>query len=206
MRKDAWKIAVETLSLIETRKISEQMALTKTVDQMEIKESNAIRFAYGLVIETIKRKNLIDLFINNILYPDTIEQYNFRLQSFLRLYVYQNRVVNNWSKINLKEAEKTANLGRSIFGWKSFRKIEHILGFLLTREVSTVINELDELDQIALKTFHPKWFVRYCIDLFGKNKGISFLKSNNKIPPDYIRINTIKKPEKEILERLFKES
>lgn len=202
MRKDAWKIAIETISLIEMQKISEQMALAKTVDQMVIKDSNAIRFAYGLIIETIRRKNLIDEVINNILYPNTIEQFNFRLQSFLRLYVYQNRVANNWSKINLKQAEKIANLGRSIFGWKAFRKIENILGFLLTQEVSSVLNELNELDQIALKTFHPKWFVRYCIDLLGKTQGINFLKSNIDSPPDYIRINTIKGSEKEILERL----
>ena len=60
MRKDAWKIAIETLSSIDMQKISEQMALAKTVDQMEIKDSNAIRFAYGLVIETIRRKTVTE--------------------------------------------------------------------------------------------------------------------------------------------------
>lgn len=202
MRKDAWKIAIETLSWIEMQKISEQMAFAKAIDQMKIKESNTIRFAYGLVIETIRRKNLIDEVINFVLYPETINRFNFGLQSFLRLFVYQNRVVKNWSKINLREAEKIANLGRNIFGWKSFRKIEYILGFLLTQELSMILNRLNELDKIALTTFHPKWFVDYCIDLFGKNQGISFLRANNDSPPDYIRLNTIKGSKKEILERL----
>ncbi len=50
--KDAWTIAIETLSWIELQKLSEHLALTKTVKQLDINNSNAVRYAYGLLIET----------------------------------------------------------------------------------------------------------------------------------------------------------
>lgn len=202
MLKEAWKVAIETLSWIEMQRLSEQMALAKTIDQMQKRDNNSIRYAYRLVSETVRRKNLIDEIINRVLKPDTINQLNFGLQSFLRLYVFQTRIVRNWSKIRLKEAEKIAKLGRSILGWKTLRQIEHILGFLLTQEVQIIFDEADELERVALQTFHPKWFVKYCLDLLGKNQGISFLESNISSPPDYIRLNTLKNTETEILNKL----
>jgi 16S rRNA (cytosine967-C5)-methyltransferase len=205
MLKEAWKVAIETLSWIEMRKLSEQMAFTKTINQMQVKDSNSIRFAYGLIIETIRRKNQIDKVIDYVLKPGTINQFNFGLRSFLRLYVYQTRVVRNWSKIYLREAEKIAKLGRSIFGWKTFRQIEHILGFLLTQELSVIFKGINELEKIALQTFHPEWFVKYCLDLLGKKQGVSFLKANIDSLPDYIRLNTIRDSEQEILNTLADE-
>ncbi|MCW3998063.1 MAG: NOL1/NOP2/sun family putative RNA methylase [Candidatus Bathyarchaeota archaeon] len=202
MLKEAWKVAIETLSWIEMRRLSEQMALAKTIDQMKIRDNNIIRYAYRLVSETVRRKNLIDEIINRVLKPETIDQLNFGLQSFLRLYVFQTRIVRNWSKIHLKEAEKIAKLGRSILGWKTLRRIEHILGFLLTQEVQIIFDEADELERVAFQTFHPKWFVKYCLDLLGKKQGISFLESNIVSPPDYIRLNTLKNTESEILNKL----
>ena len=58
--KDAWTVAIETLSWIEMQKLSERLALSKTVKQLGISNPNAVRYAYGLVCETIRRKNLID--------------------------------------------------------------------------------------------------------------------------------------------------
>ena len=186
------------------QKLNEQMALAKTIDRTQIRDSKTIRFAFRLIIETIRRKNLIDKLINRVLKPKTIDHLNFSLQSFLRLYVYQTRITKNWSKIYLKEAEKIANLGRNILGWKLFRPIEHVLGFLLTEQISSIFNETDDLERIALETFHPKWFVKYCLDLFGKKQGMNFLESIIS-PPDYIRLNTLKNNEAEILKALRSE-
>ncbi len=62
--RDAWTVAIETLSWIEMRRLNERSALMKTVKQLGVKDPSAIRFAYGLVVETERRKNLIDKFIN----------------------------------------------------------------------------------------------------------------------------------------------
>jgi 16S rRNA (cytosine967-C5)-methyltransferase len=203
MLKEAWKVAIETLSWIEMQKLSEQMAFAKTIDQMHVKDVNSIRYAYGMVIETIRRKNQIDEFINQVLKPENIDRFSYGLRSFLRLYVYQTRVVRNWSKIYLKEAEKIAKLGRNILGWKTIKQIEHFLGFLLTQELSIIFKGTNEVEKIGFQTFHPKWFVKYCLDLFGKKQGVSFLESNIVSLPDYIRLNTIRGSEAEILQSLL---
>jgi len=90
--KDAWKVAIETLSWIELQKLSERLALARTVKQLDIRDSNAVRYAYRLVVETIRRKNLIDKFVNNVLQPKKIAEFNMGIQAFLRLYVYQTRI------------------------------------------------------------------------------------------------------------------
>ena len=127
--RDAWTVAIETLSWIEMRRLNERAALMKTVKQLGVKDPSAIRFAYGLVVETERRKNLIDKFINAVVAPKKIGEYTMGIQAFLRLYVYQTRVVKNWGKINLKEAENVASMGRAILGWQTMREIEPVLGF-----------------------------------------------------------------------------
>jgi 16S rRNA (cytosine(967)-C(5))-methyltransferase len=190
---------------MEMRRLNERSALMRTTKQLGIKDPQAIRYAYGLVIETTRRKNLIDKLINTVTEPKKIGEYNQGIQAFLRLYVYQTRVSKNWGKINLKEAESIASLGRSILGWQVMREIEPYLGFLLTRQIAPIMETATETERIALETFHPSWFVEYCIKLFGKEEADAFLKGSLKAPPTYIRINTLAASEEETLQKLATE-
>jgi 16S rRNA (cytosine967-C5)-methyltransferase len=187
---------------MEMRRLNERSALVRTTTQLGIKNPQAIRLAYGLVVETTRRKNLIDKLINTVVAPKKIGEYNQGIQAFLRLYVYQTRVHKNWGKINLKEAESIASLGRSILGWQVMREVEVFLGYLLTQPLSPILKAVSETERIALETFHPTWFVEYCINLFGKEEAIAFLKGSLNPPPTYIRLNTLKASEAQILQRL----
>lgn len=203
--REAWTIAIETLSWMEMRRLNERSALALTVKQLGIKNPQAIRFAYGLVVETTRRKNLIDKFINAVVAPKKIGEYNLGVQSFLRLYVYQTHVAKNWGKFNLKEAESIASLGRSILGWQSLRDVEKYLGFLLTRQLPSIMEGVSETEKISLQTFHPVWFVEYCFNLFGREKAVAFLEGSLNPPPTYIRINTLAATEDAVLQRLESE-
>ncbi|TRO49301.1 RsmB/NOP family class I SAM-dependent RNA methyltransferase, partial [Candidatus Bathyarchaeota archaeon] len=75
-------------------------------------------------------------------------------------------------------------------------------GFLLTQELSLIFEGVDDLEREALQTFHPKWFVKYILDLLGKKQGLNFLQANNDQLPTYLRLNTIKGSESEILNSL----
>ncbi len=174
----------------------------RTVKQLGVKDPSAIRFAYGLVVETERRKNLIDKFINVAVEPKNISEYTMGIQAFLRLYVYQTRVVKNWEKINLKEAENIAAMGRAILGWQTMREIEPILGFLLTKKLATIMDLLSGAEKVSMQTYHPIWFVEYCFKLFGHDEAVAFLKGSMTPPPSYIRINTLAGPEEETLQRL----
>ncbi len=202
MLRDAWTIAIETLSWIEMRRLNERAALMRTVKQLGVNDPSAIRFAYGLVVETERRKNLIDKFINEVMAPKKIDEYNLGIQAFLRLYVYQTRVVKNWERINPKEAENIASLGRAILGWQTLREVEPFIGFLLTKRLAQIVETVSETEKISLQTFHPTWFVEYCIKIFGQKETITFLNGSMKMPPAYIRINTLKATEEETVQRL----
>ena len=187
------------------RRLNERSALLRTTKQLGVKDPQAIRLAYALVVETTRRKNLIDNFINTVIAPKTIGEYAQGIQAFLRLYTYQTRVTKNWDKIPHKEAASIASLGRSILGWQTLREVEPYLGFLLTRQLAPLIAATDETERVALETYHPTWFVEYCINLFGKNEADAFLKGSLNPPPTYIRINTLAAPEEEILQKLAAE-
>ncbi len=203
--REAWMLAIEAMSWMEMRKLSERLALAKTVRQLGVKNSDAVRFAHRLVCETVRRRNFIDRFINNVLRPDAISEFNFGVQAFLRLYVYQTRIARNWSKVDVEEAENIAKLARSILGWRTLQKVEHVLGILLTQEPASVLKDINDEERIGLLTFHPTWFVRYCFRVFGRKKTIIMLEANMQPSPTYIRLNTLKADENEILEKLVKD-
>jgi 16S rRNA (cytosine967-C5)-methyltransferase len=203
--KDAWTLAIETLSWIEMQKLSERLALARTVRQLNISNPDAVRYGYGLVCETIRRKNLIDNFVNSVLKPKTISEFNLGVQAFLRLYVYQTRIAKQWTEIDLEEAENIAKLARAILGWTTLREVEPLLGFLLTRELKPILNKAGDEERIALQTFHPTWFVKYCFKLLGRSGAIAFLEGNVHPPPTCIRLNTLQASQEAILEKLARE-
>ena len=205
MLKEAWSLAIETLSWMEMQKLSEHLALAKTVRQLGIRDSNVIRLAHRLVCETVRRENFIDKFINNVLKPRAISEFKLGVQAFLRLYVYQTRIAKKWSKIDVEEAASIARLARSILGWQTLQKIEHVLGLLLTQSPDSVLKSLSDEEKVGLSTFHPTWFVRYCFKLLGRNEAMKLLEANMNSPPTYIRLNTLKASEDEIIQKLARE-
>lgn len=203
--KEAWMLAIEAMSWMEMQKLSERLALAKTVKQLNIKNPDGVRFAHGLICETVRRRNFIDKFINNVLKPSAISEFDLGVQAFLRLYVYQTRIAKNWSKIDIKEAENIASLARSILGWKSLQKVEHVLGMLLTQKPTSILKDVTDEEKVGLLTFHPTWFVRYCFKLFGRRETLTMLEANMQPQPTYVRLNTLKANEDEILESLVKD-
>jgi 16S rRNA (cytosine967-C5)-methyltransferase len=203
--RDAWAVAIETLSWMEMQKLSERLALARTIKQLGTNNTSAIRYAYGLVVETTRCKNLLDKFVNSVVAPKRIGEYNLGIQSFLRLYIYQTRVLKNWTKINLKEAESIASLGRSILGWQIMRDVEPFLGFLLTCDMEPILKETSDLERVSLQTYNPLWFVKYCYKLFGRDQAIALLESSLNPPPTYIRVNTLVGCEETALEKLGSE-
>jgi 16S rRNA (cytosine967-C5)-methyltransferase len=203
--KEAWTLSIETLSWMEMRRLSEPLALARTVKQLGMTDRNVVRMAHLLVSETVRRKNFIDKFINDVLKPDSLSEFDFGTQAFLRLYVYQTRIVKNWSRADFDEAANIVKLGRSILGWKTLQSVEPILGVLLAQEAASVFEGGSDEQQIGLRTFHPSWFVRYCMGLFGRGETVDMLEADMKPPPTYVRLNTLKTDGENILQRLCRD-
>ena len=195
-------LAIETLSWMEMQKLSERLALAKTIKQLGISNSNTVRLAHRLAVETVRRRNFIDKFINNALDLNAISEFNLGVQAFLRLYVYQTRIAKEWSKIDIKEAKNIAKVARSILGWKTLHRVERVLGLLLTQKPAVVFEDVSDEERIGLLTFHPTWFVRYSFKILGRREALAMLQANMQTQPTYVRANTLKAGAHEILERL----
>ncbi len=178
------------------------MALAKVSKQLGLVDQGTLRYAHGIVIETIRRKNFITEFIHRIVQPKTLGDFRLDASAFLQLYVYQMRFSKNWAKVDLEEATRLAGLARAILGWQTLRSTERFLGFLLTRPMKSVLTSADDTNRVALSTYQPPWFVEYCFRLLGRHEALCFLESSIYPPPVFIRLNTLKAPREDILKQL----
>jgi len=198
MLRDAWTLAIETLSWIELQRLGERLALNRATKQLKIKDSKAIGLAHRLVSETLRRKNYIDFLLNSVLAPQSLNDFKLGPRAFLRLYVYETKLTDG----NLQKAAKIARMGRSILGWWELKDAEEVLGEILSINPESALKGLDELEKVGLLTYHPTWFVKYCFRLLGRGEALRFLEKSADIPPVYVRLNTLKAPEETVLKKI----
>lgn len=198
-------LAIEALSWMEMQKLNERLALARTMKQLRTRDADSMRLGHMLVYETVRRQNFIDAFINSVLETGSIDDLSLGVQAFLRLYVYQTRIAGKGIRFDLEEAKNIARLGRVILGWKTLQPIEPILGTLLTQNTKTVFEGRSDEERIGLLTYHPAWYVKYCFNLFGRREALTMLEADLQTPPTYVRLNTLKANESQILEKLAEE-
>jgi 16S rRNA (cytosine967-C5)-methyltransferase len=203
--RESWMLAIEALSWMEIRRLSEPLALSKTAEQLNVIDSNVLRLAHHLVYETTRRQNRIDKFIDAVVGQDVLDGCSMGVQQFLRLYVYQTRAAKDWSAGDMDEAKAIVRLARSILGWESVRKVEPFFGLLLTQSDAAAFEGADDEENVGLRTFHPRWYVDYCFRHFGRGFALDVLESNLCTPPLYVRLNTLKAAEDTVLDSLAQE-
>jgi len=194
----AWTLAIETLSWIELKRLGERLALAKAARQLGIEDPKAIGLAHKMVSETLRRKNLIDFILNSVLAPRSLNDFRLGPRAFLRLYVYETKMANGDSE----RAVSIARMGRSILGWRELQGIEETLGEILSIQLDSVLKEVDDEEKAGFLTYHPTWFVKYCFKLLGRKEALRFLEKATEIPPTYVRINTLKASEENLLKRM----
>ncbi len=198
MLRDAWTLAIETLSWIELQRLGERLALAKAAKQLRIKDSRVIGLAHKLVSETLRRKNLIDFLLNSALAPRSLSDFRLGPRAFLRLYLYETKMVNT----DLEKAVSIARMGRSILGWRELKEVEEVFGEILGIQLDSALEGIHDVEKVGLLTYHPTWFVKYCFRLFGRKEALRFLEKDAEIPPTYVRINTLKAAEETLLKRI----
>jgi len=200
--RDAWNLAIEALCRIEQKGLSERLALLKASKQLNIKAPNVMRLAHRLVLETIRRQNLLDHMTNLILKPSSVSDLHPKLRAFLRLYTYETKFRQG---DNYEKAANIAKIGRSILGWWRLKPIEEALGRVLNVKPKEALKGLSDEEKTALQFFQQPWFVEYCFKLLGRHEAIQYFKSTLKSTPTYIRLNTLKTAEEEALKKISSE-
>jgi 16S rRNA (cytosine967-C5)-methyltransferase len=77
---------------------------------------------------------------------------------------------------------------------------------LLTLRPQRILEGLGDEKRVGLSTFHPPWYVRYCFRLLGRREAIALLEADLTSPPTYIRLNTLKATEDEIIRRITEDN
>ena len=198
MLRDAWTLAIETLSWIELQRLGERLALTKAARQLAIQDPRVVGLAHKLVFETQRRLNTVDSALASVLAPRSLSDYKLGAQSFLRLYAYNVL----FESANFERAAAIAGMGRSILGWRELNDVEEALGKILSVELNDVSKGVNEDERIALQTYTPTWFIKYCFKMLGRSLALDFLESASLPTPTYVRLNTLKSSEETCLQKL----
>jgi len=199
--RDAWTLAIETLSWIELQRLGERLALARAAKQLGIDDPKALGLAHKLVFETMRRQNLIDSVINTVLAPRSLSDFKMGPQAFLRLFTYEVKFENG----NAETAALIARTGRSILGWCELNEVEEALGKILSTQINDIVKRASDEERVALQTYNPPWFVRYCFRMLGRSEAINFLESSTETLPTYLRLNTLKDAENSILKKIESE-
>jgi len=190
-------LAIEALSWVELEDVSPSSALTRAAKQLEIIDAKMIAEASLLVRDSLCRRNFIDRVIDLALAPASMDDFDLGTQSFLRVFVLK-------TKFNLKRVEEAAELvkaGRSVLGEESLTPVEEVFGKILRIDTEEVLSGLDDHNRLGIQTFHPEWFVKYCIHLMGRREALRLL-SYSAPSPRCMGINTLKGSEEEILREI----
>jgi 16S rRNA (cytosine967-C5)-methyltransferase len=198
MLKDAWRLAVESLSWVESRHLGERLALTKAAEQLEIKDPGILGLAHKLVFETLRRLNAINAILNTVLAPGSLSDLKLGVQSFLRLYTYQVL----FEGADFETAVAIARTCRGVLGWRQLNDVEEALGKILSVQLADVLKGANDEERVALQSYNPSWFVKYCFKMLGRSEAIRFLESASEPTPIYLRLNTLRASEEECLRKL----
>jgi len=196
--KDAWALAIEALSWIELQRLGERLALTKAAKQLAVRDPKALGLAHRLVFETQRRLNTIDSAIAIALAPRSLNEFKLGVQSFLRLYTHQIL----FESADFEKATAMASTGRSILGWRQLNDVEEALGRILNAKLTDVYRKASDEEKVALQTYNPTWFVKYCFKMMGRNQALGFLESASLPTPTYVRLDTFNEREDAILQKL----
>ena len=198
----SWALATDAMVLMEKRGFNSTLALSIASEPKEDLSSADRMAARRLVTETTRRLNFIDRMLNSLLAPSSIGNLQKEIRAFIRIYTFYT-----WFGQGNRESKGTAaaRMGRRILGWRSLNPVEHILGRIIVFDQNQIYKGLDEFETVALETFHPTWFVRYCHNLFSQEEALRFLATSLQIPPTYLRINTLKVQSRDIESTLEKQ-
>ena len=183
--KQGLRLAVRALTLVEARGLSERLALQEASRRFRVRDVDTLRLSHRLLIETLRRLNLINLAVSEALKPLEIRDLRPEARSFLKLYAYTTLFEDGGVRAY-------ARAGRAVLGVGEFSRVEMALGRLRMMTPEELLEGLNDVERTALKTYMPTWFVRYCFRLFGRHEALRILESMSNPTPIYVRVNTLR--------------
>ncbi len=186
--QDAVALAIEALSWMEHEGLSERTAFAKASRQLGITRTDQLRTAHLLILETSRRRNLIDYLIRRgVAGRFDLDSIPHGAASLLRLFCY-------WTKFHRADERDVIRLlraARSALGWRALQPIELALGRIIALDIVGELRKLPHDEALALSVFHPRWFVSSSALLLGRPAAFKLMKRNAQRASSYLRINTL---------------
>lgn len=186
--RDAVALAIEALSWMEHEGLSERTAFARASKQLGITRTDQLRMAQLLILETTRRRNLIDyLVLRAIDRQFNLDSLQHGIVSFLRLFCY-------WTQFHRADDHDVARIlhaARYALGWRVMQPIEPVLGRILAIDVAEEMRKLPRDETEALNLFHPAWFVSASTFLLGRPAALKLMQRNAHRASSYIRVNTL---------------
>ncbi len=200
LSRPAVAVAIEALSWIEYEGLSERAAFARAAKQLQVSESDQLRAAQSLILETERRRNFIDFLIRQAMQ----DRFDFQslqhgVKSLLRLFCYSAKFRREGARDDLRILEE----GRSVLGWEVLHPIEPVFGRILALDPAEA-SRLPYDEGLALQLFHPRWFLSACTFMLGRSTTLQLAHSNMRQASSYIRINTLRGSEAEWLREIEK--
>ncbi len=184
---DAWNVAIEALSWVELRRMNEDSALSRTINQLKVKDRDAVDEAKRLVFDVLKRRNTLDYIIDQALAPDELRHLDLGVRSFLRLYTY----MIHYRGSSLQQVNDLAEHVRGLLGPKKLRPAEEAIEIIPHERLPW--DAFTPTEKLAYRHFHPVWYVEYLQGCFDAQKVVEIIKPVET--PKYLRVNTLKADE-----------
>jgi len=179
----AWTIAIEALSWIELRRVSEDTALRRVAGQLDVEDEAALREAGTLVYGVMSRLNTLDYVIGDSLRPNNLGNLSLGVRSFLRIYTY----IIHFGE-GLAEAYALHDHAKEILGERALSAVDEAVELIPRQEMR--FSGLDLEKRLAYTYSHPEWYVRYLLREFGDDETMRMLEPVEV--PAYIRLNTLR--------------
>jgi 16S rRNA (cytosine967-C5)-methyltransferase len=186
--QDAVALAIESLSWMEHEGLSERAAFARASEQLKITTTDQLRTAQLLILETTRRRNLIDYLIQRASSGQLVlDALQHGIASVLRLFCY-------WTifhRADDRDMVRFLHATRSALGWRTLQPIEPMFGRILALDIPEEMKKLPHDEAVALTLFHPAWFVSASTLLLGRPAALKLMQRNAQRPSSYIRINTL---------------
>ncbi len=183
------EVAAEILKVIDETTLSEKEAIKRVTSGMRL-DYKVRASIHAYVFETEKRINAIDFIISKCLKGKGVKELDPLLRNLLRVGVYEMHFKGVHPAL---ATDSIVRIVKRRFG----ERYAALANAVLRRAES--VNLEEELKRIrsrvrylAIKHFHPEWFVRYAIDLLGEEEAIRLMEANNEKQVVYIRVNELK--------------
>ena len=197
--QDAIALAIEALSWMEHEGLSERTAFARASKQLGITRMDQLKMAQLLIMETTRRRSLIDYLITAAIGGQfDLDSLQHGIASFFRLFCY-------WTKFHMAaehDVIRVLRAARSALGWRALQPIEPVLGRILALDISEEMSRLPHDEAEALSLFHPAWFVYASTILLGRPAALKLMQRNARRASSYIRINTLRGSEEACLREI----